>query len=444
MKHPLTWLAAARVFVTGLALMVGADAAAERINPAAEFDRALKAFRAGDYNAALQGFLRAQAAGMDRPALHYNLGVTYYKLERYAEAESVFQALMKNPEHAPLAGYNLGLIAMKQGRDRVAARMFRRTAATAENPKLKALAVAALDRLGAVAEPSPWRGFASAHAGHDGNAVLAAEAETVGASGRSDSYGELFARIQGPLTGTRREGLQLDAGVYSLRYKDLSEYDFENLHVGAAYRHTHERWSTETGVDYDYSHVGGAGFLRSASLVVQGRRRWESAHLRLSYRGSRIDDASPAYAYPYLAGWRQLFAAQSIWRHDAFRWKLGYSLELNDRDDLVQGAEFYSYSPTRHGLYVDGIRRLGDRWEAKLGFAYQYSRYGEPDTRSIDGNLVTKRREDKRTQLTARLQHRLTEEWELSGSYTRTVNNSNFNAEEYTRNIYALGVARSF
>ena len=79
------------------------------------FERGIAAFQSGDYAAALQSFLEAQRAGLDTAGLHYNLGATYYRLQRYPEAEREFQALARDPAWAALAGYNLGLIALCLG-----------------------------------------------------------------------------------------------------------------------------------------------------------------------------------------------------------------------------------------------------------------------------------------------------------------------------------------
>ena len=80
-----------------------------------DFNRAIASFNAGDFAAALQRFQAAQRAGLDTPGLRFNLGATYYRLRRYAEAQGEFEALARDPQWAPLAHYNLGLTAMRLG-----------------------------------------------------------------------------------------------------------------------------------------------------------------------------------------------------------------------------------------------------------------------------------------------------------------------------------------
>src|SRR5260370_23854946 len=117
-------------------------------------DQGIKAFRAGNYQAALQSFLDARQAGLDTPGLRYDLGATYYRLGRYAEAEREFQALAPDPKWAPLASYNLGLTAPRAGRPQQAIAYFGEAHRTTADPNLRALAAMAFERLRG-APPSP-------------------------------------------------------------------------------------------------------------------------------------------------------------------------------------------------------------------------------------------------------------------------------------------------
>ncbi|HKC53415.1 MAG TPA: tetratricopeptide repeat protein, partial [Burkholderiales bacterium] len=101
------------------------------------FEQGVKAFRAGDYQAALRSFLDALRAGLDTPGLRYDLGATYYRLGRYAEAEREFQALAPDPNWAPLARYNLGLTAQRAGRPQQAIEYFEQAYRTTTDPNLR-------------------------------------------------------------------------------------------------------------------------------------------------------------------------------------------------------------------------------------------------------------------------------------------------------------------
>ena len=78
--------------------------------------------RAGIYRTALLRYREAAAAGLDTPLLHYNLGVTYYRLGEYGDAAQEFERTAAAPDDAlgALAQYNLGL-ALRAAGDRAGA-----------------------------------------------------------------------------------------------------------------------------------------------------------------------------------------------------------------------------------------------------------------------------------------------------------------------------------
>ena len=57
----------------------------------------------------------ADRAGFNDPIIFFNLGVTHYKLAEYDAAEAAFATASTYPKIAPLALYNLGLVARKAG-----------------------------------------------------------------------------------------------------------------------------------------------------------------------------------------------------------------------------------------------------------------------------------------------------------------------------------------
>ena len=78
------------------------------------FEIGVRAAQKQQYQVALKAFVQAKSAGLDSPELHYNLGVVYYKLERFDKAASNFKRLIQNPEYSAVAFYNLGLVDLKQ------------------------------------------------------------------------------------------------------------------------------------------------------------------------------------------------------------------------------------------------------------------------------------------------------------------------------------------
>jgi tetratricopeptide (TPR) repeat protein len=76
-------------------------------NADSSFKAGLKAFRSGDYQTALGHFEQARRQGLKRPALDYNLGVSYYKLKDYNRARDAFLRAASHP--------SLGLLQSRTG-----------------------------------------------------------------------------------------------------------------------------------------------------------------------------------------------------------------------------------------------------------------------------------------------------------------------------------------
>ena len=91
------------------------------------WETGLDAFEAGDFETALETFESLRDAGLDGPAVHYNIAVCEYKTRRYREAEMTFAFIRDGyPTLAGLAEYNLGLVARKLNRPEQALTHFQR------------------------------------------------------------------------------------------------------------------------------------------------------------------------------------------------------------------------------------------------------------------------------------------------------------------------------
>lgn len=100
--------------------------------------------REGLYGAALGRYEAAATAGLDTPLLHYNLGVTHYRLRQYADAVPEFEQALENPALAAVAEYNIGLCYRALGEESAARGAFERVLASGARSELKSLARAAL------------------------------------------------------------------------------------------------------------------------------------------------------------------------------------------------------------------------------------------------------------------------------------------------------------
>ena len=390
------------------------------------YGEALEAFSAGEYERAVDGFLRANAAGRSDATLYYNLGASYYKLERYSEAGIAFQRAAQDPEMAPLATYNLGLVAYQQGNTAIAANHFQRTLAIATNDKLRQLAPSTAVQ--AAPPASPWTGFVEAGYGDDDNVTLISQDQALISSYQRDRFLELLAYTGRRLTGDSREGIRIAGSIYALRYFDLSNYDTTTLHIGVGHNDTWNKWRLATDLDVYRTNLSGDPFTRTTTLAVQGRRRIPGFdQLRLRYRLSRIDEL--ATVFDYLDGWRQELDGSLRWRAGKTRLRLDYEYEINNREDR-QTTPFTSFSPQRHTLRAVARQPFTNELTGTLDFQYRHSLYRDPNE-VAPGVFV--RREDNYTRTIARLAYALSDDKELSLEYRYTDNRSNIPRYTYDR-----------
>lgn len=404
------------------------------------FDRGITAFRAGDYHAALQSFLDARRAGLATSGLTYNIGVAYYRLQRYAEAEREFLTLAREPEWAALAHYNLGLITQRMGREQQAMEHFERVLRTSADPKLHALASTALERLGGAPLPPRTAILVSLAGGYDSNATISSNAGTLEISDKSGLFVEAFAAGTHHLAGNSARGWHIDGALVLRKYSDLDQFDQIASRVGLSYKTDSGRSQTSVGGYFDLIYVDGKRLEQAAVADMQARRRLEAGgDVLWRYQLGRIDGGG---GYEYLDGWRHRITmdAGSAWTPVLLR--VGYEFEYNDREDLRQGSEFSSYSPTRHMLFASMTWPEVGGWRTDARGEYQMSRYNDPDR--LDGGTREVTREDTGYSVFARASRRWTGVWRLFIDYSYYRNNSNLDAYDYHRHQFLTGIVALF
>jgi tetratricopeptide (TPR) repeat protein len=403
------------------------------------YEEALSAFRSGDYERAMSGFLDANAAGRDDAALHYNLGSCYYKLERYEKAAAAFsRAAALDAEMAPLARYNLGLVAYQQGDNDVAGAFFRQTLETADNAKLRNLAAAMLARIDSDATTDsptlpPWSGFIEVGYGDDDNVTLTSADQAIQTTDLQDRFMEATAYGSRRLSGDYRRGVRLAASVYALRYLTLKDYNTSTVHAGIGRDNTYGPWRIATDLDVNQAYLAHSPFTRTTVISILGRRRLPGIdQLRLRYRLSRIEEL--ATAYDYLEGWRNELDGSLRWHLGDTRLRLDYEYETNDREDR-HTTPFISVSPTRHTLRGRLTQPLAPQFSAVLDYQYRYSLYRDPNEVAPG---VYQTREDDYYRTRASLVYALADDKELSLEYRFTDNRSNIPSYAYDRREITL------
>ncbi len=406
-------------------------------------EQGITAFRAGDYQAALRSFLDALGAGLDTPGLHYNLGATYYRLQRYPEAEREFQALAPDPKWAPLAHYNLGLTAQRAGRPQQAMEYFDQAHRTTADPNLRALAATAFERLRG-APPSPQAdAVISLSGGYDSNATLSPDAATGGVSHQGDRFVEALAAATHLLAGNTERGWVAHGSLVLRKYADLHQFDVAVSRAGLSHERYWGRVQTSVGAYFDTAYIGGDRLEQGTSLDVQASSRLDTGgELRGRYQFGHIAGGS---GFEYLDGRQQRLSAEAGFTLASALVRAGYQLELNHRRDLQQGSEFLSASPTRHAFFASVALRNVAGWQVDARGEYRVSRYRDPDL--IDAGpplgILEVTRRDRRYGFGLRADRRLSAPWHLFMDYSYYRNESNLDTYDYSRQQLMAGIEAS-
>jgi hypothetical protein len=310
------------------------------------FASGVEAARHQDYAAALRHFQAAERAGMRKPLLYYNLGVSYYREHRLDKAEEAFKQAAKSAELAALSYYNLGLIARDRGQREQAINQFRQAAGVAQTQQMQRLCRVALEQMTeAPAEVSPpWMLWTEANIGYDDNAALAADFTTE-TGGPDETFG-FSAYGQYDFTRLRLHGL-----VDMEHYSELDDFNFDMLGAGLSLPLRGDGWTLGPGLSLRHLRLGGEPLQDSAALLLESTAQAGDFELTFYLEHESVTGAD---IYEYLDGTRDYFQA----RAGAFanRWWLIWDIEFNEREDLSRisidgaSADFFSFSPQRRQL----------------------------------------------------------------------------------------------
>lgn len=406
-----------------VAIQPCAAALARADEAAKKFEAGRRAYEAQALEDALAAFDASVAAGMSGPAVHYNIGVTAYRLGLLDRAERAFLEVARVPDWAALAHYNLGLVALRR-EDRVAAgRWFNLAFDSATDEGLRDLAASQLDRL---LQPPParrWSGFAMLVAGRDDNVALLADTAPIGVSGREDEFAEVRLAVSGPLEGSWR----FDAAAVHVDYFDLDEFDQSAVSLGAARRLLTGSWHSDVGAQANFLTLDGEMFERTAALVAQTAAPvYPEWWLRARYRASRVEGFE---AFEGLTGTRHELGARLDWRRADWRLGIDCSFDDSNSDEEVFASTWYQL-----GVELRWEPHDSD-WSLALEAAQRRTRHdGEPDE-----DTGTGRRED-RTRLGASAAMRIGASIRVVARYEHYRNDADLLGFDYDRNRVYLGV----
>jgi opacity protein-like surface antigen len=402
------------------------------------FAQGTAAFKAGHYEQALNHFDKAKAEGNTSANLIYNRAVTLYRLQRLNEARDEFSKLTDNAQWRDLARYNLGLIAQTQGDDGAAQFWFAQVAAESTNPKLQQLAQTRLASLAERAETPARPGKKGAllfniGVTSDSNAANLADELSARSSGAADIYVDSLLYGHYYIQGQRHAGTRL----YGLAYmRDFQEYDaFNATIVGAGFirEGSLESVNTEWGLRAIRTQVDSRHLTDQMTLSAAVHRPLESGRLSAAYQSSYFDAGE---AYRHIGGWQHQL--QLSWRHIHNRLTITPRVrwQKNSRENKQTEAASYSYSPTTLSLMTDLSWQLTPAWTLQGGIAWSRSEYsGKNRATDLDGVVREQRRETTQSRWSMGASYSLSPRWRLSGEYSYTDTDDNFDLYSYDKRV---------
>ncbi len=353
----------AAVFVlASFALPATTPASAASTQALAYFSEAREAFESEAYSKARVFFEQALAAGMEGPAIHYNIGSAAYHGGDLPRAESAFREVARTPEMAPLAYYNLGLIALQRHDEREARDWFERT--IHERPpdaRLKSLASQRLADLPQPRAAGMWSLYTRGGAGHDDNVALRSGSIDSSATGAADNFGELY------VAGSYTNGpWRIDGGGSMLEYAHLDEFSQRAFFLGGARGFRADKWYFELGAYGSQLSLGGDVFEQDAAAsVLAARSFYGGSRLRAQLRGTSVTGKG---AFTGLTGDRTEFGLyyDKAWR----AWYFGAHTrsELNDSEDPIFESRWFQ-------LGAEARYALSPQWGLSAGAALRRTRH---------------------------------------------------------------------
>lgn len=396
-------------------------------NSLADWTAGTNAFQDGNYESALQHFEADIRAGLDGPAVHYNVAVCHFKLQQFEQSRNSFQLISRRyPKMRGLAEYNLGLIARRRNDPESAVSHFLRAyELSPKDRKLRILASNVIRELEPeIRSASSWTGALGMRAGYDSNIALRDETGLPSASSSDSPFMDFFASIKGPYNGV--SGFRFDGSVYVIRNFDADEFDQAELYGGAMYDWRSREWRLQAGVHASAGALGGDSFDRKAGADLQALRYLnESSDIGISYKYDDIQDADTRFAG--IAGTRHQIRGRYRWYSAERRFILRYRQEENSRVDP-------QVSPKRKSVSADYRFSPEKGWGYEAGLSYRTSRYDE---------LAVLRDEDLVTANLA-VTRSIGREWLLLVDYQFSNNDSSDPVFSYDRNVLTVGVMKVF
>lgn len=408
------------------------------------FKQGVVSSKAGDYALAIERFLQAKKAGKTSAALYHNLGVAYFKQGRYSEALTAFGEASRSAKLASLSFYNMGLVEEKRGNQADAAKWFEKSRNIATTETLRRLAERKLGlRDSAIV---PYIAYLEAFAGNDSNPQLVDETSNLAVERDGDNFLGTLLYGRYHFGGDAKQGGYISGTGYIRRYADVNDEDATNLGIGAGYIQLLRAWRLDYQLTANQLDIGSDTIQNSINAALNAQYSLPSAYIdtRIALETVNGDDGN---GYDYLSGERMQLRMRYNDTFASLRWRVGYELNLNDRNQLITtdstGAisERFSASPLQHTFSLHANLPLTANLTAELSGDYRLSRYDEQEIRA---GALEAERDDKRWSSQVGVRYQFSRGWATRLDATHWDNDSNFDAYSYQRNEITLAVSKTF
>jgi len=408
----------------------------------------IEQFQQGNYPAARQQFEAARELGHDSPALTYNLAVTYYKTGDYPAAEALFLQLLQGPNQA-LAHYNLGLVALADGRTAEAERWFQESARQEAPETIRELAQRQLAKL---AEDAPSdsssmksiaQGYLATGLGYDSNVAGVPDDSP---SDRGSFFAELVAA--GTLSQPVSEHWRVvwDGVIYGQDYTRGRADDTSVVQARAAGVRRFDQWELGLRAGASRAWLGNDELETLVGLSLFGRSGvcplsdWLSG-CSWSVSADQVN-GGPDYA-AYDGQWYQ-FEVRAEQNVDWLLVEAFYRWQRNHRKDFQQDEFFASVSPVHHELGVEAIYPVGPALSVGAEVAVRHSRYEDPHQWLEQGTLATQRRRDVRREFGLMAEYAISRQWLVRNQWLFRDQNSRIDRYDYRRHTYTVSLEGVF
>jgi hypothetical protein len=356
--------------------------------------------------------------------VYYNVGVTSFRLGHFERADAAFREVARTPAMAPLAWYNLGLVALARGDMRAARRWFARVASSGSDEALVALAEIQLARLpGSVPVlTGRWSAYASFAAGYDDNVALQGEGLPPLPTGEADEFIEALTVLSYALSDHWR----VEAGAYLLDYFDLEEFDQAALTIGALGAWSGDEWLTGVALRGNRLTLGAGDLEQSVSLgLAASRALGATGRLQVNYLGARVQGLDD---FDGLTGMRHEVLVEL--NRSLLRWSVGMEFRLadSDCDDPRYASTWRQFSLFARRASPDG------RWLAGIGVGHRITRY------DVRGSAEDGERLEDRMLLFASLSVSVSRSLRAFARAEHEANRAGGNLFDYDRTRIAIGL----